>query len=108
MDKMVTPALPAMIQTMVIKQQGTTIYYPQVTGLQNQLVQQKINQTNAQLMQLLVQQQYEQQGADAFTEMIGTFEIKTNERNVLSLTITNYEIAYHYTHAVKLKKTLTI
>jgi len=104
---MVTPALPAMIQTMVIKQQGTTIYYPQVTGLQNQHVQQKINQTIAQLMQFLVQQQYEQQGADAFTEMIGTFEIKTNERNVLSLTLTNYAIAYHYAHGLTLKKSLT-
>jgi len=104
---MVTPALPVMIQTMVIKQQGTTIYYPQVTGLQNQHVQQKINQTIAQLMQFLVQQQYEQQGADAFTEMIGTFEIKTNERNVLSLTLTNYAIAYHYAHGLTLKKSLT-
>src|SRR5699024_3520740 len=96
MDDMVARAVPAIIKTMVIKQQGTTIYYPQVTGLQNQHVQQKINQTIAQLMQFLVQQQYEQQGADAFTEMIGTFEIKTNERNVLSLTLTNYAIAYHY------------
>jgi len=104
---MVTPALPVMIQTMVIKQQGTTIYYPQVTGLQNQHVQQKMNQTIAQLMQFLVQQQHEQQGADAFTEMIGTFEIKTNERNVLSLTLTNYAIAYHYAHGLTLKKSLT-
>jgi len=96
-----------MIQTMVIKQQGTTIYYPQVTGLQNQHVQQKINQTIAQLMRFLVQQQHEQQDADAFTEMIGTFEIKTNERNVLSLTLTNYAIAYHYAHGLTLKKSLT-
>src|SRR5690625_7638876 len=42
--------------------------------------------------------------ADAFTEMIGTFEIKTNERNVLSLTLTNYAIAYHYAHGLTLKK----
>ncbi|HLR69269.1 MAG TPA: DUF3298 domain-containing protein [Virgibacillus sp.] len=104
---MVTPALPVMIQTMVIKQQGTTIYYPQATGLQNQQVQQKINQTIAQLMHFLIQQQHEQQGADAFTEMIGTFEIKTNERNVLSLTLTNYAIAYHYAHGLTLKKSLT-
>jgi len=104
---MVTPALPVMIQTMVIKQQGTTIYYPQVTGLQNQHVQQRINQTVAQLMHFLVQQQHEQQGADAFTEVIGTFEIKTNERNMLSLTLTNYAIAYHYAHGLTLKKSLT-
>ncbi|WP_373894816.1 DUF3298 domain-containing protein [Virgibacillus natechei] len=104
---MVTPALPVTIQTMIIEQQGTTIYYPTVAGLQDQHVQQRINQTIVQLMQFLVQQQYEQQGANAFTEMIGTFEIKTNERNILSLSLTNYAIAYHYAHGLTLMKSLT-
>src|SRR5690625_3731507 len=106
-NKMVTPALPVMIQTMVIKQQGTTIYYPQVTGLQNQHVQQKMNQTIAQLMQFLVQQQHEQQGADAFTEMIGTSEIKTHERTVLTRTLTSCAIASHYAHGLTLKQSLS-
>ncbi|WP_255584779.1 DUF3298 and DUF4163 domain-containing protein [Virgibacillus saliphilus] len=104
---MVTPALPVAIQTMVIKQQGTTIYYPAVVGLQDQHVQQNINQTIIQLMQFLVHQQYEQQRASAFTEMIGTFEIKTNERNILSLTLSNYAIAYQYAHGLTLMKSLT-
>ncbi|GAB3044118.1 DUF3298 and DUF4163 domain-containing protein [Virgibacillus ainsalahensis] len=104
---MVTSTLPVTIQTMVIKQQGTTIYYPSVVGLQDQHVQQRINQTIVQLMQFLVHQQYEQQGANTFTEMIGTFEIKTNERNILSLTLTNYAIAYHYAHGLTLMKSLT-
>jgi hypothetical protein len=99
--------LPVSIQTMVLKQHGTTIYYPQVFGLENTNVQQSINQTIYQLTQHLVQQQYQQQGADSFTEMLGTFEIKTNERNVLSLSLTNYAIAYHYAHGLTIIKSLT-
>lgn len=100
-------ALPVSIQTMVINQQGTTIYYPQVVGLKHTHVQQSINQTIVQLMQYLMQQQYQQQGADSFTEMLGTFEIKTNERNVLSLSLTNYAFAYQHAHGLTLMKSLT-
>lgn len=104
---MAMQALPVQIQTMVIKQQGTTIYYPQVIGLQNMHVQQSINQTICQLMQTLVHQQYQQQGTDAFTEMIGTFEIKTNERNILSLSLANYAIAYQHANGLTIMKSLT-
>lgn len=104
---MPTPTLPVSIQTMVVKQQGFTIYYPQVVGLQNMTVQQSINQTISQLMQFLMQQQYEQQGTNNFTEMIGTFEIKTNERNVLSLSLSNYAFAYQHAHGLTLMKSLT-
>lgn len=104
---MPTPTLPVSIQTMVIKQQGFTIYYPQVIGLQNTNVQQSINQTISQLMQFLIQQQFEQQGTNNFTEMIGTFEIKTNERNVLSLSLSNYAFAYQHANGLTLMKSLT-
>lgn len=104
---MATQILPVQIQTMVIKKQGTTIYYPQVIGLQNMHVQQSINQTIYQLMQTLALQQYQQQGTDAFTEMIGTFEIKTNERNILSLSLANYAIAYQHANGLTIMKSLT-
>ena len=99
--------LPVSIQTMVINQQGSTIYYPQVVGLKHANVQQSINQTIVQLMQYLIQQQYQQQGASSFTEMLGTFEIKTNERNILSLSLTNYAYAYQHAHGLTLIKSLT-
>lgn len=104
---MATPALPITVQTKVIRQQGTTIYYPQVVGLQNVRIQSDINQKILQMVNLLVGEQYQQQGANAFDEMIGTFELKTNERNVLSLTLTNYAIAYHYAHGLTITKSLT-
>jgi hypothetical protein len=92
---------------MVIKQDGTTIYYPQVVCLQNMNAQQSINQAIYQLVQSLIQQQYQQQAADSFTEMIGTFEIKTNERNILSLSLSNYAYAYQHAHGLTLMKSLT-
>lgn len=104
---MASQALPVQIQTMVLQQQGTTIYYPQVTGLQNTDAQQSINQSIYQLVNSLVQWQYQQQGTDSFTEMIGSFEIKTNERNILSLSLTNYAFAYHHAHGLTLIKSLT-
>lgn len=104
---MVTQALPVSIRTMVIRDQGTTIYYPQVIGSSNTHVQQSINQTIYGLVQTLIQQQYQKQGADSFTQMIGSYEIKTNERNILSLSLSNYAIAYHYAHGLTLMKSLT-
>lgn len=104
---MASQALPVLIQTMVIQQPGTTLYYPQVYGMPNLNVQQTINQTIFDLMQSLIQQQHQQQSADSFVEMIGSYEIKTNERNVLSLTLSNYAFAYHYAHGLTIIKSLT-
>ena len=104
---MASQSLPVQIQTMVLQQQGITIYYPQVVGLQNTDLQQSINQSINQLVHSLIQWQHQQQGADSFTEMIGSFEIKTNERNILSLSLTNYAFAYQHAHGLTLIKSLT-
>ena len=99
--------LPVSIQTMVIKQGGITIYYPQVIGLQNIKAQQSMNQNIYQLVQYLMQQQYKQQGVNSFEEMIGTFEIKTNERNILSLSLSNYAFAFQHANGLTIMKSLT-
>lgn len=104
---MSSPVLPVSIETMIIQQQGMTIYYPQVVNLPNPNVQQAINQIIFQVMQTLIQQQYEQQDAESFTEMIGTYEIKTNERDILSLSLSNYAIAFQHAHGLTLMKSLT-
>ncbi|GAB4072860.1 hypothetical protein GCM10028778_05510 [Barrientosiimonas marina] len=104
---MLQSALPVAIQTMVMQEQGTTIYYPQVFGLPNSQAQQSINQAIFDMAHVLRQQQYNQQNTDAFTEMIGTFEIKTNQRHVLSLTLTNYAIAYQHANGLSLMASLT-
>lgn len=104
---MVTITLPVSIDTLVIKQPGLIIYYPQVVGLKNQQAQQSINQAIYNQVYELIQQQYIQQHTQEFMEMIGTYELKTNERNILSLTLSNYAYAYQHAHGLTLMASLT-
>lgn len=100
-------ALPVFIKPMVFQQQGTTIHYPHVFGLQNQNAEQQINRKIIELVQSLINQQFRDQGHTSFDHMIGTFEIKTNERNVLSLTVSNYAIAKSAANGLTIMKSLT-
>lgn len=105
---MAAQAFPVNIQTMVIQQPpGTEIYYPQVAGMADQRVQQSINQKIFQLTESLYQQQFQQQGENAFGQMVGTYEIKTNQRYILSLTLSNYAIVTHAANGLTLMKSLT-
>lgn len=100
------PILPVMVQTQKMQRDGITIYYPEVI-LMNPHIQQRMNHLIFKHVQLLINQQYEQQGTDQFAEMIGTFELKTNERNVFSLTLSNYAIAENFAHGLTLMTSLT-
>ncbi len=107
MMNVVSQALPVSIQTMVIQQGGATIYYPQVIGLQNIDVQQKMNHTIFQLVQSLMYQQHKLQDVNSFEQMIGLYEIKTNERNILSLSLSNYAYAFQHANGLTIMKSLT-
>ncbi len=101
-------AFPVNIRTMVVRQApGTEIYYPQVVGMADRRVQETINQKIFQLTESLFQQQFQQQEENAFAQMIGTYEIKTNQRDVLGLTLSNYAIAAHAANGLTLMKSLT-
>lgn len=100
-------ALPVMIRTQVIQQNEKMIYFPEVIGLNNLSVQHKVNQEIYHLVQTLIREQYEQQDTNVFAEMIGTYEIKTNERNILSLSLSNYAIFPQAAHGLTFMKSLT-
>lgn len=105
---MTSLAFPVSIQTRMIQwQPGTNIYYPQVYGMSNHTVQQNINQTIFGLVQSLIQQQYQQQSTGSFLEMIGHYEIKTNERDILSLSLSNYAFAAQHANGLTIIKSLT-
>lgn len=104
---MFQPILPVSLQTFVIKGPGEQIYYPQIIHLQNITAQQTMNQKIYQQLQNLRREQYESQQADFFQEMLGQYEVKTNERNVLSLSLTNYAYAPYHAHGLTLMKSLT-
>lgn len=98
--------LPVMIQTKKLPHPSSnvTVYYPVVTDMNDATIQRNINHTiiNA-LNELLIEQNFY---AEELVELIANFEIKTNERGVLSLTL----IVYSFTggaHGMTVVKALT-
>ena len=64
------------------------VYYPFVIGLANHQAEAKINSAIVStLNKTMIELGYHD---SSLIEMVGQFEIKTNERNILSLTLTVY------------------
>lgn len=101
-------ALPVNIIVRHIQREGIQIYFPEVVDLENKDVLRKINDKIVTRVEYLIDEQFKQQGAESFIEMIGTFEIKTNQRHVLSLTFGNYAYAANYAHGLTLMDSLTV
>lgn len=104
---METDALPVLMKTKIFKRNGMRVYYPVVYGLPSATVQQQINQTIVDTVDMLMSEQYEQQGFDHFDEVIGLYEVKTNERKILSLSFTNYAIAKQAAHGLTIMASQT-
>jgi len=88
------------------------IEYPVVVGMANMAVEQKINYAILAMVNKLYADQVKQllnQGYPQTTpmEIRGWYEIKTNERGVLSLSIGNYTMAYPAAHGWTIIKSLT-
>lgn len=85
--------LPVRIETKYIRKSSPNInvYYPLVTNLHHPAVEKKINADIIHVLnQLLIVQGFYN---ELLVEMVGTYEIKTNERGVLSLSLTVYSFA---------------
>lgn len=100
-------ALPVMIRTRIEREGQAVFYIPEIVGHWNPYVEREMNWYMYEAIRALVDQQYREQDTDKFSEMIGTFEIKTNERNVLSITFTNYAYADGFAHGLTLMDSLT-
>ncbi|MFZ5986513.1 MAG: DUF3298 domain-containing protein [Bacillota bacterium] len=87
------------------------IKYPVVTGLSNPYIQHKINSEIIALVNKLIYEQTsglkEQGYQNPNVTMQGWYEIKTNERGVLSLSLGNYTFAYPAAHGLTIIKSLT-
>lgn len=82
-----------------------TVDYPTVKHLESSASQHKINRTIISAVDTLMREQgyYKKQNL----EMLGWYEIKTNERGILSLTIGNYAFSYPSAHGLTIVKGLT-
>lgn len=105
---MTIDALPVNLETKAFHSNGVTIYFPVVYGLPNPSVEQVINQKIMICVNSLIEEQYHEQSTTHFAEMIGLYEIKTNERNILSISFSNYAIFPYAAHGLTLMKSVTI
>lgn len=83
-----------------------TVYYPQVNRMKNQSLERNINHQIMTLTQELIQTQASSMPT-TLVEMIGSYEIKNNQRDVLSLSLTNYAYHYQAAHGMTIIKSLT-
>lgn len=101
------PDFPVQMVTRVIRLgPNQTIYYPQIFHLKNPVVQYLINQEIAWEIQSLIQKQTAER-PDSVVEMLGTYEIKNNQRNILSLTLANYTYHEQAAHGMTYLSSLT-
>ena len=81
------------------------VYYPVIIGLSNLAVQQSINSTILDLVYRMINEQgYYQNPA---TQITGSYELKTNERGILSISIIIYSFSGG-AHGITVTKSLTI
>jgi|SRR5699024_9626983 len=99
-------SLPSMIGTKLFTERAVTIYLPFVYGHPDEFTQYKMNRDIFQIVHSLIDEQSVQQN-ERLDEMLGTYEIKTNERSVLSIAFSNYAIYYKAAHGLTIMKSLT-
>lgn len=99
--------LPVSIRTITYRSHKVEIDYPQVWGLMNRAVEQTINQTIINQANMIIREQLNNQ-VPGNTEMTGSYEIKNNQRGILSLTQYNYAYTPPAAHGLTLLKALTI
>lgn len=90
-----------------VNREGTNIIYPQVTGLANTTAVLRMNNLIQAAVKELIEKQHAEQSAPYFQQMIGTFEIKNNQRGILSIVLSNYAYAPLHAHGLTLAKALT-
>lgn len=100
-------ALPVMVRTRIERKGEAIFYIPELFGHWNPYVERDINWHMYEAIRKLADQQHAEQDVEQFSEMIATFEIKTNERNVLSVAFSNYAYEDGFAHGLTLMDSLT-
>lgn len=110
MDSIYKNPAVVMTQKLPVPYQYSDISYPVVTGLQNIAAQQKINREILLLVYRLIAMQLAQLSSQGYenpeVSVTGWYEVKTNERGVLSLVLGNYTIAHPAAHGLTFIKSL--
>lgn len=100
-------SFPVDVRTFQVNQgPKKVVYYPQVANMQNVNLQRLINQTIVTETQQLINKQVVEMPTQV-EEMIGTYEMKNNQRDVLSLSLSNYTYHDKAAHGMTYLRSLT-
>jgi hypothetical protein len=83
------------------------VFYPKIVDLPNAILEKRMNTTiKNQTLELIKMQNFNPNTAQS--EMLGGYEIKNNQRAILSLTQSNYAYTEHQAHGMTYLKSLTV
>lgn len=100
-------SFPVPIRTLEVKASDKTrVYYPQLFGMHSPRIERELNRSIVKQVQELIDLQAGD-SPSTVEEMLGTFEIKNNQRHVISLSVTNYTYHARAAHGMTYIKSLT-
>jgi hypothetical protein len=100
-----TTQLPVVIISRHIVQPRLDVYYPELTGLENPQIEQHLNARIMKQVKTMIRKQgYEE---NPQTTITGGFEIKNNQRDIVSLTNSHYSFSGG-AHGTTIQRSLTM
>ncbi|WP_404330123.1 DUF3298 domain-containing protein [Mesobacillus maritimus] len=102
-----TVTFPAQMRTLKVSNgPDQQFFYPRVIGIRNTRLEQLINRSIVGQTQQLINLQVNQ-SPSTVVEMLGTYEVKNNQRDVLSFSFSNYTYHHQAAHGMTYIKSLT-
>ncbi|NQS75172.1 MAG: DUF3298 domain-containing protein [Peptococcaceae bacterium] len=96
--------LSAKISDVQIENECTDVVYPQVSGLRNDAVEDKINR----LIEERVAAMIPREGCDVYGDITGNYEVMLNEQGILSLKFNVFTIRIHAANGIEEQRSLTL
>lgn len=102
-----TVTFPVQMRTLKVSNRpDQQVFYPRVIGMRNTRLEQLINRSIVGQTQQLINLQVNQ-SPSTVVEMLGTYEVKNNQRDVLSFSFSNYTYHHQAAHGMTYIKSLT-
>lgn len=96
--------LTAVITDIQIKNECTDVVYPRVSGLPDDVVEDKINR----LIQERVLAMIPKEGCDVYQVIKGIYEVELNDRSILSVKFDVYTFRIHAANGIDEQRSLTV
>ncbi|WP_077623236.1 DUF3298 and DUF4163 domain-containing protein [Sediminibacillus massiliensis] len=99
-------SFPVRTETVKVGKEPIQVFYPRAVNMADTRLERYINQAIESQTQQLIDLQVGNMPSTV-EEMLGTYELKNNQRQVLSLSLSNYTYHYQAAHGMTFIKSLT-